>query len=260
MTLAEFQEKIANAKDLDFGTIFNQSIELYKKSWLQGFLMQLFVMILMIPFFTILYLPFIMNIVAQSETDYANPNDLNDVFGGLSIVYILLFIVGVVLAGTLQVALTAAFYRILRTLDEGREAKTSDLFYFLKKQYLGKIFLLMLATVLIAIPAVLLFYLPFIYVIVPMAFFTPIFAFNPEWTVGDIINSGFRLGNKKWLLTFGLLVVSYIIVVILAMVTCGLGSLFLAPFMYHPIYFIYKETVGFDEQSELNQIGEDIVF
>ena len=62
------------------------------------------------------------------------------------------------------------------------------------------------------------------------------------------------------MLTFGLLVVSYILMMILAIVTCGLGSLFLAPFMFHPIYYIYKGTIGSEDNSELNQIGESEVF
>lgn len=260
MTPSEFQIRVANAKGLDFGTIFNQSIELFKKSWLQGFLMQLFVMILMIPFFLILYVPLIMSLVSQSETGQFEPDSVNGVFAGLSIAYILLFIIGIVIVGGIQVALTASFYRILRNLDYGEQVKTSDLFYFLKGEYLGKILLLMLASVVIALPAVILFYLPFIYVIVPMSFFTALYAFSPNWSVSDIVGSSFRIGNKKWLLTFGFLVVTYIMVMIIGMVTCGLGSLFLAPFIYHPIYFIYKHTVGFDELSELDKIGQEVVF
>ncbi|MBO3099577.1 hypothetical protein [Gelidibacter pelagius] len=256
MIPSEFQSKVANAKDLDFGTIFNQSIELFKKSWLQGFLMQLFVIVLMLPFMIILYVPFILAIINQSESGQFDPNSMDGFFAGFSIVYIILFMVGMLVIAAIQMALNAAFFRVLRSLDEGREVKTSDLFYFMKAQYFGKIVLLMLVTILIAIPAALFFYIPFIYVLVPMSFFTIIFAFNPEWSIGDIVGSAFRLGNKKWLLTFGLFVVSYAAIMILTMVTCGLGSLFLAPFMYHPTYFIYKGVVGFEDVSEMNKIGE----
>jgi uncharacterized membrane protein len=130
----------------------------------------------------------------------------------------------------------------------------------MKGEYFGKILLLMLVTILISIPAALLFYLPLIYVMVPLSFFAIVFAFNPEWSIGDIVSSSFRLGNNKWMLTFGLLVVCYIIMMILTVMTCGLGSLFLAPFMFHPIYYIYKGTVGFEDLSELNQIGDSEVF
>ncbi|MEO8773544.1 MAG: hypothetical protein ABI263_09600 [Gelidibacter sp.] len=260
MTPTEFKSKIGNAQDLDFGTIFNLCIQLFKKSWLQGFLLQLFVIIMMVPFFIILYVPIIMMVISESASGQFDANDVNGLFAGLSVIYIVVLILGFFVIGVVQVALTGGFYKILKNLDEGREAKTSDLFYFLKGKYLGKIAVLMLVTGLIAIPAALFFYLPLFYVMIPMSFFTITFAFNPEWSIGDIVGSSFRLGNKKWLLTFGLFVVSYIALMILTFVTCGLGSLFLAPFMYHPIYFIYKETVGFDDLNELNQIGEKVEF
>ena len=180
MTPSEFQSKIAHSKDLDFGTIFNQSIELFKKSWLQGFLLQLFAMILVVPFFVILIMPIIMMGISKAGSGQFDPNDMNVLFAGLSVLYLLFLILGVLVAGVVQVALTAAFYRILRNLDAGREAKTSDLFYFLKGKYLGKILVLMLVTILISIPAALFFYLPFIYVMVPISFFAITFSFNPE--------------------------------------------------------------------------------
>lgn len=256
MTASEFQSKVANAKDLDFGTIFSQSIELFKKSWLQGFLMQLFVFILILPFMIILYVPFVLMVMNQAESGHMDPNAMDGFFAGFSIIYMLLFLVGVLIIAAIQMALNAAFYRILRSLDEGREVKTSDLFYFMKGQYFGKIVLLMLVAVLIAIPAALFFYLPLIYVMVPLSFFSIIFSFNPEWSIGDIVSSGFRLGNKKWLLTFGLFVISYAAIMVLSFVTCGLGGLFLAPFLFHPIYLVYKGAIGFDDLSELNRIGE----
>ncbi len=260
MTPSEFEHRVTNAKELDFGTIFSQCIELFKKSWLQGFLLQLFVLIIMVPFFIVLYVPIVMMAISQTESGYFDPNEVHGLFAGLSVLYIMMFLIGILVIGGIQLALSAGFFRILRSLEEGREARTSDLLYFVKGKYLGKILLLMLVAILIAIPAALFFYLPFIYVIIPMSFFTIIFAFNPEWSIGDLVGSSFRLGNKKWLLTFGLLVVSYIAVMLITFVTCGLGSLFLAPFMYHPIYFIYKETVGFDDLHELDQIGRDVLF
>ncbi len=76
MTTSEFQSKVANANALDFGTIFNQSIELFKKSWIQGFLMQLFLMLFFLPFFLMLYLPVIFTIISQSQAGEYNPNSL----------------------------------------------------------------------------------------------------------------------------------------------------------------------------------------
>ena len=47
------------APALDFGDIFNKSIDLFKKGWLYGFLMQLFILIISLPFIIVLYAPFI---------------------------------------------------------------------------------------------------------------------------------------------------------------------------------------------------------
>lgn len=252
----EFKSRIANAVDLNFGTIFSQSIELYKKSWLHGFLLQLIIIVLVLPVILIIYVPIIMVMVSQSQSGQFNPDSIDGLFAGLSVVYSIVLIIAVLAIAVIQMMLVAGFYKMLRNLDEGREVKTSELFYFMKGKYIGKLLLLMLVTLLIAIPAILLFYLPIFYLMVPISFFTIIFAFNPEWSIGDIVGSGFKLGNKKWFLTFGLLFVSYLAIMILTFLSCGIGSLFLTTFLYHPIYFIYKGTVGFDDLTELNQIGE----
>jgi hypothetical protein len=36
---------------------------------------------------------------------------------------------------------------------------------------------------------------------------------------------------------------------------CGIGTLITMPFIYHPLYFIYKEVIGFDDADEINEIG-----
>ena len=57
MTVTEIQHRIQNAKDLDFGTVFNQSIELFKKVWVQGLVTLLLNMVLAIPIIMIVYIP-----------------------------------------------------------------------------------------------------------------------------------------------------------------------------------------------------------
>lgn len=256
MTKTEFKQRVANAGALDFGNILNDSLALFKKSWLHGFLMQLIIFVIVLPFMLLLYVPFIMMIISQGEAGEFNTNGMSDLFAGFSVLYIIFFGIGIMIISTVQASLYMSFLRMLKKLDEGREVKTAELFYFIKGKYLGKIFLLMLITILIAIPAILFFYLPFIYLIIPISFFSVVFAFNPEWSVGEIISGGFELGNKKWFLSFGLLFCSYVLLLIAITLSCGLGSLFLTPFLYHPLYQIYKNTIGFDTQSELDQIGQ----
>jgi len=255
-TINSLLEKIAAAKELDFGTIFSESIELFKKTWLQGFLLQLFTIIVMLPLIIVLYVPMIGMIIAQQESGSVDPEAFSGFFAGMSILYVIFVIVGIFVLGAISVALNAAFYRIMKKLDYNQQVVTSDFFYFVKGKYLSKTFMLMLVTVLIAIPAALLCYIPLIYAIVPLSFFALIFAFNPELNVGEIVKASFKLGNKKWLISFGLFIVSYLLIVVLTMLTCGLGSLFLSPFMYHPAYLIYKEVIGFEETSAIEEIGK----
>ena len=59
MTVTEIQRRIQNAKDLDFGTLFNQSIELFKKVWVQGLVTLLLNMVLAIPIMMVVYIPLI---------------------------------------------------------------------------------------------------------------------------------------------------------------------------------------------------------
>ena len=113
----------------------------------------------------------------------------------------------------------------------------------------------MLVSFGISIIAALLCYVPIFYVIVPLSYFAIVFAFNSELTVGEIVKVSFKLGNKKWLLTFGLILVSSILAQIVGFLACGIGVLFTATFVYHPIYLIYKEIIGFDETSEIEEIG-----
>jgi len=251
-TIDYLQEKINNAKALDFGTIFNASLELFKKTWLQGFLLQLFTVIIMLPLIIVLYIPLFTFIFAEAQYGNNNPEMYSDFFAGMSIMYILFVIVGIFVLGAVSVALQAAFFRIMRALDEDRTVTISDFFCFLNGKHLSKTFLLMLVTVLIAIPSVLFFYIPLIYMIVPFSLFALIFAFNPELSVGDIVKVSFKLGHKKWLLTFGLIFVSSLLAQIVGFLLCGIGILFTAPFVYHPVYLIYKDVIGFNNEEEVN--------
>lgn len=167
--ITEILEKINQAKPLDFGTIFSDSIELFKKTWLQGFLLQIFTIIIMMPLIIVIYVPLIGIILAQSKNGYSDPNLFANFFAGMSIIYILFIIVAVFALSTISFVLNAGFFRIMKKLDFNEEVTSSDFFYFFKSHYFNKTFTLMLATVGIAIVAVLLCYLPIFYALVPLS-------------------------------------------------------------------------------------------
>ena len=244
MILQEIQEKIKNAPALTFEDIFNKSVELFKKGWLYGLILQLIILIITLPFIIVLYGPLVVSIVAQSKSGHFDSDVLGSLFAGFTAFYLIVFVFGILAAIVFQLALQAGFFRIMKAIDLGEEVKVSDLFYFLKGKYFGSVTLLMIATILISTIAALLCYVPLIYAIIPISFFTIVYAFNPELSIGDIVQISFNLGTKKWLISFGLFVVTYLLIIVLSILTCGIGSLF-SPFVYLPLYFVYKEVVGF---------------
>ena len=107
---------------------------------------------------------------------------------------------------------------------------------------------------LIAVVAQSLYLIPYIYAIVPLSFFAIIFSNNPELTETEIIKLSFNLGTKKWFLTFGLLFITGILGM-LGIIACGIGLLLTMSIVYLPVYFVYRDVVGFEEDSEIMKSG-----
>lgn len=257
-TAQSLKEKINNAQKLDFGTLIDQIIALYKKVWVQGLLLFIFNVIIMLPIIIVVYVPLIIATIAQSESGDYNPDFMTDVFAGLSVIYILGIIVLFVVLISFVAALNAGFYKIIKQADYDSPVSTSDFFYFVKKKYLLKLLVLMILSTVIAALSAVFCYVPLIYTMVPISFFLIFFTFNPELSISDIFELSFKLGTKKWLITFGLLIVIGIVITIIGTLSCGLGYLFSTPFSYLPIYVVYKQVVGFEERDEIYKIGNDI--
>jgi hypothetical protein len=256
MKVIEIQQRIQNAKDLDFGSLFNQSIELFKKVWVQGLVTLLLNMVMAIPVLMVVYIPLIfMGFFEAYGTNYdpydpySQPELSPLMFIGIAIVYIFL----ITAMSTIGFGLKAAFYRICRLKDFGQMGK-EDYFYFFKKPYLSKTIKLGLAFSGIGILATLLCFLPVIYVIVPLSFIIIVYAFNPELSVSEIIKLGFDIGNKKWLIAFGLMIVSSFLAGIVGALMCFVGLYVTTSFSYLPQYFIYKDVIGFDNEDETKRL------
>lgn len=254
MIFSELQLKIQKDKQLDFGAIFNQSIELFKKVWVQGLVMLLLTIVLMIPFYILMYVPMI-------AMGLFNPERMGqgmapeEVFAFM-IPFYLLMIVFSFFAVIIGFGMKAGFYRICKTKDFN-EATSDDYFYFFKKPYLGKTIKMAAATSGITLLAMLLCVFPIFYVMVPVALMNVIYAFNPDLSVSNIIKAGFDLGNRKWLMTFGLIFVAGIVAQLVGMVMCFVGVLITASFAYLPPYFIYKEIIGFGDKDDIMKIGSE---
>ncbi|SDH08973.1 hypothetical protein [Winogradskyella thalassocola] len=251
MNSTQIKSRIENANALDFGIIFNQSIELFKKVWVQGLVTLLLNMVLAIPVIMIVYIPLLFLGFANALTidnsyDSYDSTGVGVVFG---FVFFIVYIFLIVAMSAIGLGLKAAFYRICKFKDLEQMGK-EDYFYFFKKPYLGKTIKLGAAFTGIALLATLLCFIPIIYAVVPLSFIVVVYAFNPDLSISEIIKLGFDLGNKKWLISFGLMFVSGFLAMMVGFLMCGFGIYVTSSFGQLPSYFIYKDVVGFDEEDD----------
>jgi uncharacterized membrane protein len=84
--------------------------------------------------------------------------------------------------------------------------------------------------------------------------FAIIFSNNPELSEVEIVKLSFALGNKKWLVSFGAMLVCAIIGM-LGVIACFIGIVLTISIAYLPVFLIYKEVIGFDDRNEIDFIG-----
>ena len=244
----ELQRRIETAGPVDFGDIFQRSIDLFKKTWSQGLILTLITIAITVPLAMMMYIPAIGLLIE-------NPSAFEE--GDFSVVMIvsmvLIFIVALFIITVLTFALNAAFFRMVKNIDHDDDTESASFFMFLKGENLKKSIVLSLATVGISILAALLCLLPLYYVMVPIQFFALFFAFRSELSTSEIINLSFKLGNKKWLVIFGLIIVSSIVAQTVGFILCVVGIFFTASFIYLPVYLVYKDVIGFDNTPKVIQ-------
>lgn len=245
-------QRIENSKSVDFGDILSKSFELYKKVFTEGLMHTLITMVVIIPFMLVVYIPILpmyMDMLQYGGDPYYYSDPLVDYsvvwwIGYALVVFALSFLMQVV-----SIAIYAHFYQVMKKVDTGSQEEIGGYFAVLQGNF-SKIFMLSLASFGIALLATLLCYLPIIYVMVPLQLILPIFVFNKELSVSEIIKAAFKLGNKHWLIAFGLILVSGIIAS-LGVIACYIGVIATAFFTHIVMYYFYKESVGFDDESEV---------
>jgi hypothetical protein len=253
MLFAEIQEKIQHAKQLDFGNLLNDSIDLFKKVWLQGLLMLLITFTFIIPFLCIIYIPLVVFGVANTT----QPSAYDDLAPIAILFFGVAYLLFVFAMMVIPFGLKAGLFRIMRQKDMDMIG-ADDFLFFLRKRYLLKTIKLSLAYFGISLVATLLCMFPIIYVMVPLNLLIVIYAFNPEMSGSNLIKASFDLGNKKWFITFGITLIAGFMAHMVGMLLCGIGVFVTYSFAMIPLYFIYKEVIGFDEDAnELIQIGNN---
>ena len=242
----ELQRRIDTAKELDFGSIFQRSLDLFKETWVQGLILTLISIAITLPLIMLIYIPMIVYGIADPSAFEQGDLAALPIF-----IMAITLIVVIVIISALSFALQAAFFKMIKKIDHKETNEDVNFFMYFKQPYLKKSLILSLALIGIALASALLCYLPLIYAIVPLQFFVLFFAFHPELSISEVIKLSFKLGNKKWLITFGLILVAGILAQFVGMLLCFVGVFFTASFGYLPLYHIYKDVIGFDNQPEI---------
>ncbi|MCL9804666.1 hypothetical protein NAT51_03980 [Flavobacterium amniphilum] len=252
----DLEQKIATNPRLDFGTVFNESLELFKKIWGKGALFMLFYLLGSFLLMMLLGMPLSLLGVAIDDVN-ATGSGFTTLAGLGAILFMLLFFVVII---TFVTGLMAGFFHGCKKADEGGEFRTSDYFTFFEGRYLKRTVGVGLATFGVALLSAILCYLPLIYTSIPLSYFVVIYAFNPHLSTTEIVKLAFKLGTNKWGITFASTFVVLLLAYLGAIITCGIGFIFTFSFMLIPRYYIYKGVVGFNTADVLDEIGQDSEF
>lgn len=262
MNFTELEQKIIECKNLDFGDVFNKSITLFKKTWLQGLIVYILSGVLMVPVMLVIYIPVLLIAVPLGVLN-EDMNFNEDVGAGLMIaggvLLFVLYIIAMVLMVSVQLIMRAAFYKICKDKDANPSASSDEFFFYFKKKYFKKIVMLSFMTITAIILGAICFVVPALILAIPLFYLPIVFAYNPELSAKEIFKIALKLGMKKWWLTMLLLIVAGLLAMFVGFLACFIGVYVTASFVYLPAYFVYKDTVGFggssDRFQEIEQIG-----
>ncbi|WP_010518276.1 hypothetical protein [Croceivirga radicis] len=242
MNLEQLKAAIARSPELSFGDIFSKSTELFKKVWVQGLVTLLLMMVCMMPFYLIIYVPLMVTGMADPQAFQQEEPPV-----GMMIGFFLLYPILILGALTISNSLMASFYDICKRKDLD-EMGAEQYFKYFKKPHLQKSFVLGLYGLGLSILGMLACGLGMFYVMVPVSLFPVFMAFNQELSAKEIVSASFALGNKNWLTIFGLILVCGFLAN-LGLILCIVGVYFTAMFAKIPMYYVYKDSLGFTEQG-----------
>ncbi len=245
MDFNNISNKIENNPPLEFGGIFSRSIELFKKVWVQGFITLLLTFICIIPFYILFFVP----LIAAGITD---PEMISQEELPTGVIAAMALIVPILVLGvmTVSLALMAAFLRICKLKDTNAQ-DSDDYFHYFKNGRMRKLLFLSLIFLGITLLGMITCGIGLIYIVVPLSLIPVFLAFNEDLSAVEIVNASFRLGNKNWLVIFGLLIVMGLVAE-LGVILCFVGIFFTAMLAKIPVYFMYKDGVGFSENDDLS--------
>lgn len=250
MDLEDTVKKIEENAPLDFGRILSNSFELFKQVWVQGFLTLLLTFVCILPFYILICIPILAAGITDPKVFQQEEMPVWVAIGML--LFFPLFLLGVL---TITLGLMASFYRICRNKDLN-ENGNDDYFYYFKKGRLRKVMVLAAIYLGLTVVGMAACFIGLFYLIVPLSLIPAFLAFNEDLSPLEIVKASFRLGNKNWLVIFGLIILMGIVAE-LGFVLCFVGVFFTAMLAKVPVYFVYKDGVGFSDNEGISFQGRN---
>lgn len=254
MNYYELKDKIRLNAGVSIGETLSESFNLYGSVFGKGLLLQVLTILVLYGLVILTYIPMMGSIFVMEEQAY-------DSAGGdytfIGVLWLVMYFFIYVIVAIFQVGLLAAFFRMVRLKDRGIYSQKGVNFgMFFKKKYFLKLTLIAVINLMMIGLGSVLFFVPLLYIIIPVQFVVILFAFHPELTVQQLYGLAFRLGTKKWGTTF--LVFAFLaFIASFGILVCGIGILATASLALIPAYLIYKGVVGFYEDEEaIASIGD----
>lgn len=265
-TVKKLQEIKQYGYPLDFGQVFGQAFENYKKIAL---IVGSIILVLIIAFTVLIGgfagIVFGIGSVTEFFTDYSLQSN--------STVLLIVNLIASVIGAALVAPLTAGLLKIAHLAESNQEFSFSTAFDYYKSSYLKDLFL---STIIItSFSALFSTTLTLIEVHFPgsdinwllklfsiiIGIFTPLFTFLtiPLIIFGNIaaveaIKGSILLVRKNFWIILLLMIVGGIFSLIGIFGFC-LGIFFTLPFIYSLEYIIYRNAIDFEEESEIDKIG-----
>lgn len=260
-SIKEKIEKItSNGYELDFGTVFEQAFENYKKiAVYAGSMLLIFTFLFVLLLFGLAIAVFGIGVI----TEYLKPGNLKpETFTGN---FLLIYTGFIILITCLLSPFQAGFLKMADCGEKGEEFHVSTMFEYYKPTYFVNIvvatFIITLInsglSTLLGFTGIQSIGILTSFLITLLTYLTiPLIVFGNLNAI-DALKSSILIIVKQPLLILGLIIVSFIASLIGLMGLC-IGIFFTLPFMYSMEYSIYKSIIGIDFASEIDELGTNI--
>ena len=251
-TQDRIEEIKKNGYTLDFGNVFNNAFENYKKIALYGGLM-IFVIFVLLSIFAFGVLIAIFG--GAAVVDFLKPENLKP--EEFSLNTLLIFSGISVLISCLISPLTAALIKMAYCAERDEEFHISTMFEYYKAPYFKEIFIAtFVISIISSIISTIINYtqIPVIgfVVTVIIELFTilmiPLIIFGKLKAI-EALEASILIVSKQPLILLGLIVVGSIGTLV-GLIGCCIGIVFTLPFLNSLYYAIYSEIIGFETEIE----------